>query len=417
MTTTPAGAAPAGPAPVGWVPGDRPYVRITVGLFAAGFATFALVYCPQPLLPVLADEFALTPAIAALSLSVTTVSLGLALLFFGPLSDAVGRLALLRASLLVSALLALATAYASGWGLLLGLRAALGFALAGLPAVAAAYLHEEVHPDWSASATGLYIGGTAVGGMSGRLLTGLLSDWFGWRVAFGSLGVLALLIAVVLRFWLPPARRFRPTPLNHRALAANARRMLLDRGLLTLYGVGFFSMGAFVACFNGLAFRLVAPPFALSVGAASLVFATYVVGSVSSPVAGRLASRFGARRVVPVALAVFGAGAALTLVESLAAIAVGVGLITLGFFAAHATTSAWVTARASARGRGTGMAGALYLAAYYFGASVWGALAGTAWARGGWPGVAALVGGLVGVALVLAASMRGVASTRVGATS
>ena len=392
--------------PGGWLPGDPQYRRITVALFLAGLATFALVYCTQPLLPLLAQDFEVTPAVSTLSLSVTTVAMGIALLFFGPLSDAVGRLTLMRVTLLGAALLAIASAFASSWPLLLVLRAAVGFAVAGLPAVAAAYLREEIAPAWASAATGLYIGGTAIGGMSGRLLTGVVAEWCGWRTALGTIGAMALLIAITLGLLLPPALRFESTPLHHRELRANARRMLADRGLLTLYAIGFTTMGGFVAAFNGLAFRLVAPPFGLGVGTASLVFVTYIVGSFSSPLAGRLAGHHGSRTVVPLALLVFGAGVAITLVDDLVAVTAGVTLITFGFFAAHGATSGWVTARAAAKGRGTGMAGSLYLAFYYFGSSVCGALAGQAWSSGGWPAVAALTGGLVLASLALAVSMR-----------
>ena len=69
----------------GWTPRDPTYRRITLALFLAGVATFALAYAPQPLLPVLREEFGITPAAATLSLSTTTVTLGLALLVFGML--------------------------------------------------------------------------------------------------------------------------------------------------------------------------------------------------------------------------------------------------------------------------------------------------------------------------------------------
>jgi MFS family permease len=196
--------------PPGWAPGDPAYRRITLALFLAGLATFALVYCTQPLLPLLADAFDITPAASTLSLSVTTMAMGVALLVFGPLSDAVGRLALMRITLLIAALIAVASAFAPSWWLLLTLRATLGFAVAGLPAVATAYLREEIHPDWATSATGLYIGGTAIGGMSGRLITGLLAQDFGWRVALGGIGVMSVVIAIGLGVLLPSARRFHP---------------------------------------------------------------------------------------------------------------------------------------------------------------------------------------------------------------
>ena len=398
-------AADATP-PEGWRPSDPAYRRTTFALFLAGVATFALAYAPQPLLPVLRDEFSVTPAMATLSLSATTVTLGLALLFFGPLSDAVGRVRLMQVTMLVAALIGVAPAFATSWEQVLVLRAALGVALAGLPAVATAYLREEVHHDWATSATGLYIGGTAIGGMAGRLLSGALADLLDWRWALGGIGALALAIAVALQFLLPPPRRFRPSELRPALLADNARRMVLDRGLMSLYLMGFALMGAFVAIFNAMAFRLAAPPFLLSVGVAGLVFVVNGLGSVTSPLGGRLATRYGARAVVPVALAVDLAGIALTLVDTLWAIALGLALVTSGFFAAHGVVSAWVTARASRKGPGTAMAGSLYLAFYYFGSSVMGALAGTTWSAGGWLAVAALCGGLIGFALLLAVGMR-----------
>ncbi len=396
----------------GWAPGQAQYRRITLGLFLAGLATFALVYCPQPVLPLLASDFGVGAGSATLALSVTTVAMGVALLVFGPLSDAVGRMNLMRVTLLVAALLGTAVAFMPSWPLLLVLRAAVGVAVAGLPAVAAAYLRDEITPRSASAATGLYIGGTAIGGMTGRLLTGVIADVLGWQWAIGLIGAMSLAIAVSLGFLLPPARRFQPTPLNHTELAANARRMLLDGGLLRLYCIGFTAMGAFVAAFNALAFRLVGEPFTLSVGLASLVFVSYLLGSVSSPYAGRVAARFGPSRVVPVALLVFLLGIAVTLLDSLAAVIVGVALITTGFFAAHGTASAWVTLRAARKGRGTGMAGSLYLAFYYFGSSACGSAAGFIWTHYGWPGVAAFAGALVAVATALAVSLRSVDPVR-----
>lgn len=406
MTTTDAAGAD------GWTPRDPTYRRITLALFLAGVATFALAYAPQPLLPVLREEFGITPAAATLSLSTTTVTLGLALLFFGPLSDAVGRVRLMQATMLVAALIGIAAAFVDSWEHMLWLRAAEGVAIAGLPAVATAYLREEVHHDHSTAATGLYIGGTAIGGMAGRLLAGALADLLDWRWALGGIGGLALVIAVALRFLLPASRRFEPSPLHPAQLTENARRMVLDRGLLALYLIGFVSMGAFVAVFNGMAFRLAAPPFLLSVGVAGLVFVVNGLGSVTSPLAGRLAARHGSRAVVPVALLVNLAGIALTLVDELWVMVLGLALVTSGFFAAHGVTSAWVTARASRKGPGTAMAGSLYLAFYYFGSSVMGALAGSAWSLGGWPAVAGLCGGLLTAGVLLALGMRRVPEVR-----
>ena len=399
--------APVNAAPQqGYSPAEPAYRRVTVALFLAGMATFASIYSTQTLLPVLAHDFAITPTTAALSVSVTTICLGIALLFVGPLSDALGRVRLMQASLVATGITVLASSFVTDWAHMLLLRGVIGFAVAGLPAVATAYLREEIHHHWATAATGLYIGGTAIGGMAGRLLTGFLATVFDWRAAIGGIGVLALVSAVIVTLVLPRSRHFHATPLNPSALTANARRMLIDRGLVALYGIGFCAMGSFVATFNALSFRLASAPYSLTPATMSLLYLTYAVGSVASTYAGRLAARRGSRAVVPWALALQLAGVLLTLAAPLALVVVGVGLISVGFFAAHGVTSAWVSARASRKGPGTGFASGLYLFGYYLGSSVCGAIAGAAWSAGGWPWVVALASGVIAVGIGLSLFMR-----------
>lgn len=71
--------------------GTPQFMRVTLALFSAGLATFALLYCVQPILPVLSQEFGLSPASSSISLSISTAMLAVGLLFTGPLSDAIGR--------------------------------------------------------------------------------------------------------------------------------------------------------------------------------------------------------------------------------------------------------------------------------------------------------------------------------------
>ncbi|MXG36305.1 MFS transporter, partial [Escherichia coli] len=71
--------------------GTPQFIRVTLALFSAGLATFALLYCVQPILPVLSTEFGVTPASSSVSLSISTAMLAVGLLFTGPLSDAIGR--------------------------------------------------------------------------------------------------------------------------------------------------------------------------------------------------------------------------------------------------------------------------------------------------------------------------------------
>lgn len=374
----------------GYRTGDAGYRRVAVALFAAGVATFALLYSTQALLPELAHAFSVSAAQSTLSLSLTTIGLGLALLVAGPMSEVLGRTRLIHLSLTLSSLVGVGCALAPDWHVLLGLRLLQGVTLAGLPAVATAYLREELHADTHARATGLYIGGTALGGMSGRLITGAVGDAAGWRWAVGTIAVLGLACAAVVWLTLPRSHNFVPVPARAGELVSLARRAVSDPGLLALYAIGACAMGAFVAVYNAMGFRLTSAPYDLGLGAAGLVFLVYPVGTVSSVVAGRLADRFSRRVVVPVGCGVTVAGVLLTVAGPLPVIVLGLAVMTAGFFAVHGVASSWVPTRAHAGGVASGQAAALYLFAYYLGSSVFGSLAGRAWSAGGWSAVAAL---------------------------
>src|SRR4029079_5740295 len=97
-----------------------------------------------------------------------------------------------------------------GYGALLVLRALQGAALAGMPAVGMAYLAEEIHHASLGSSIGLYIGGNALGGMTGRLLGGVLGEHGDWRAALAGVGLLSLACAAL--FWRLGAPAGPPAP-------------------------------------------------------------------------------------------------------------------------------------------------------------------------------------------------------------
>ncbi|MDQ2754987.1 MAG: MFS transporter [Actinomycetota bacterium] len=407
-TSRPAGAATR---PFeGHRPGSAGYRRLSLALFAAGLATFAALYSTQPVLPDLARDFALSPAASALSVSAATLGLGVALLVVGPVTERHGRTPLMHSSLVAASVVGVLCALAPSWPTLLALRVLQGVTLAGLSAVAMAYLREEVHPEAHGRASGLYIGGTALGGMVGRLLASGVGDLAGWRWALGAIAAFGVVCTVVVRLLLPASQGFVPAPAGRRHAWASTRRVLGDPALLLLYAFAALAMGGFVATYNALGFRLAAPPYRLSLGVAGLVFLCYALGSVSSTVAGGLADRLGRRAVMPFGIVLATGGLVLTLAGPLWLVVPGVALETVGFFAAHGVASGWVSARAHLGGGGTGQASSLYLFAYYLGSSVFGAVSGLAWSGGGWDLVVLVVGGLFVLALGCALALRRVPS-------
>ena len=385
--------------------GEPGYRRLTAAMFAAGLATFSVLYAPQPVLPLLATSFHVGAGTATLTLSLTTLTLAVAMLVAGPFSDIHGRTGLMKVSLVASAVVSLTCAAAPSWPMLLVLRTVQGITLAGLPAVAMAYLREEVRATDHATATGAYVAGTAIGGMTGRLVAGGLADLAGWRAALAGVAVVALAAAVVVQVLLPPSTGFVAAPASGILVWRRAVQVLADPGQLALAGVAATVMGTFVAIYNALGFRLTAAPYGLSIATAGLVFLVYPVGSVASAVAGRLADRYGRSRVLPTATVLMTVGIAITLARPLWLVVFGVAVLTAGFFAAHGVASGWVALRAHAAGASAGQASAFYLLAYYLGSSIAGGLAGAAWTTGAWPLVAALTLTLTLIATTLAAAL------------
>lgn len=379
--------------------GSAAFRRTNWALFAGGFATFALLYCVQPMLPVLSDAFAVSAAQSSLALSVATIALAVGLLLTGPLSDAVGRKPVMVAALVAAALCTLLAPLVPGWHALLLMRALVGLSLSGLVAVAMTYLSEEIHPQHLGLAMGLYISGNALGGMSGRLVSGVLVDHLSWQAALGILGGLALLAALLFWRLLPDSRHFRPTPLSFANLAGGLRLHLSDRGLPWLFLEAFLLMGGFVTLFNYIGYRLLEEPYRLSMTWVGLLSVVYLSGTYSSTQAGVLADRLGRHRVFWPAILVMLAGLLLTLFGSLALILAGMLLFAFGFFAAHSLASSWVGRRAlEARGQ----ASSLYLFSYYLGSSIAGTAGGFFWQHGGWTGVGLFIAALLAVALGVA---------------
>ncbi|MEV6208302.1 MFS transporter [Kitasatospora sp. NPDC051914] len=375
-------------------PGDRAFRRANLALFAAGVATFVLLYSTQGLLPILSADLDLTPGQASWTASAATLGLALALLPASALSDRYGRTAVMTASIASAAVLALALPFAPDLTTLVVLRVLQGAALAGLPATAMAYLAEEVHPSALASAMGLYVAGNSIGGMSGRLVSGWAAAVWGWRWGLAVSALLALLSVLAFRALIPAARNFTPAPVDARALARTVGGHLRNPLLLRLYALGLLFMAVFGAVYNTVGYRLVAAPFDLPQSVAASIFVVYLVGTASSAFAGKLVGRLGRRGTLYAAIGLTTAGLLLSLSGSLAAALTGLVLITAGFFAGHATASSAVGRTATT---GRAQASALYLIAYYLGNSLGGTIGADAYHATGWSGAAAV--GLSAMAL------------------
>ncbi|MET4561009.1 YNFM family putative membrane transporter [Lysinibacillus parviboronicapiens] len=385
--------------------GTKAFNKANWALFLAGFITFANLYVSQPLLPTFAEEFHVSPAVASLSLSVTTFALSISMIIVGSLSEAWGRKSLMTISIFAASILTLALAFSPNFETILVLRVIQGVVFAGLPAIAMAYLGEEMDPRSLGVAMGLYISGNSVGGLSGRVIIGTLTDLYNWQVGMIVLGMLSLIISVLFVWMLPNSRHFSPRPLQIKALTTSLIQHVKDPSMLCLFGISFVLMGSFVTLYNYIGFKLMAPPYSLSATIVGWIFVIYLVGTFSSAWFGSLADKYGRQKMLLLSIAIMFAGALMTLSGLLSLKIIGITVFTFGFFAAHSIASGWVSRRAT---HDKAQASSLYLFFYYFGSSVGGTAGGIFWMHDGWGGVIAMITVFLVVACLLSFLLKGI---------
>ncbi|MEV0635430.1 MFS transporter [Streptomyces sp. NPDC050619] len=414
--STVVGASASASAPVASVadsrvaPGGPGYRRMSFALFLAGVATFALLYSTQALLPLISDEYGVAASEASWTVAAATGGLALFVLPMSALSERFGRRTVMTASLAVAVTVGLLVPFAPSLTTLVVLRAVQGAALAGLPASATAYLAEEVTPKALVTAIGLFVAGNSVGGMSGRVITGWVAQEWGWRVAVGVIGVIAVGCAVAFRLLLPAPKNFTPGSLRPRVLARTVRDHLSNPLLCRLYAIGALFMTVFGGVYTVIGYRLTEAPFGLPQGIIGSIFLVYLVGTVSASTAGRLVGRLGRRGALYAAGGTTATGLVLSLADFLPLVLLGLVLITAGFFAGHAVASSAVSKTAT---RGRAQASALYQSAYYVGSSAGSTVGAVAFHAGGWAGTVGV--GLLAVAGVVTITVFGTRAARVAA--
>ena len=382
--------------------GSHAYRRLLAALFFAGIATFAQLYSPQATLPEIASEFDVDAAASALTISAATLGLAVGVIPWSAVADRLGRVRAMTIAITTATVFGLAVPFTPWFGMLLAGRFVEGLMIGGVPAVAIAYLTEEVEPRSAARAAGTYVAGTTIGGLSGRLIAGPAGQWLGWRTGVLAVAIVCAASAIAFIALAPHPRGFAPSrggsPL--RTLLQQLVTHLRAPRQLALYAQALALMGGFVAMYNFLTFRLEAAPFALAPGATALIFLAYLAGTWSSARAGALASRFGRMPVLLVSATLMGAGVLVTLIDALPVVIAGLLVATAGFFGAHAVASGWTGADAVT---GRAQASSLYNLFYYVGSSVFGWLGGVFFAAAGWNGAALMIVALVAVAMLVAA--------------
>jgi predicted MFS family arabinose efflux permease len=352
-------------------------------VWVIGFFAFLNVYSIQAVLPMVMNDFHASALQAGMAVGATVLAVGLVSPLMGMLSDAFGRRAILCGCMFAMTLPTALLPLSQNLPTLIALRFMQGLAVPGIVVVLIAYIAEEFRDSGGvARMTATYVGGTVMGGFSGRFITGHLGDLLGWRGAFATLAVMNFAGSLLVLWLLPPSRHFVANR-NVSGAFSTLWKHLRNKRLMASCAVGFCVLFSLVGTFTYVNFYLAAAPFNLSAAGLANVFAVYLVGALVTPLAGRYIERLGFMKSLLMALAISASGLLMTLVASLPVIVIGLTVCSSGVFLCQSATVSAISKNVS---EGRSLATGIYYMSYYAGGAVgtWGA--GTAFEQWGWGG-------------------------------
>ncbi|MGO1544394.1 MAG: MFS transporter [Gulosibacter sp.] len=408
MTVNDPGYSATGSTWIGHRRGTGAYIRIQVAMMLAGIATFAQLYAPQALLPQISEAFSVSVADSSLMISMGTGGLAIAVVPWSLVADRIGRKRTISIAVVAATVLGLFSTMMPTFELTLLVRFLEGMALGGVPAVAMAYINEEIHKSDAAAAGGTFVAGNTIGGLSGRIISGPVGEWTGsWEIGFLAVAALSIIASILFMALTPSPHGFMPLGpaagsvwQSVQFTITNSWRHLKNPVLLALYSQPFLLMGGFVAVYNYLGYHLTEEPFLLPVWVSSFVFLAYLAGTFTSPIAGRLGGKFGRKRVMLIFQVITAVGLGVMMFPNLIAVIAGLIVFTAAFFGSHAIGSGWAGAYPKF---GRAQSTALYNLCYYIGSSVLGYVGGLFFQQWGWGALIALVAALYLIAFVVAA--------------
>lgn len=360
------------------------YQKVTLSLALGSFLIFCNLYLFQPMLPYMANHFAVSETQVNWIFAATTLALSISLVPWAVGSERFGRRNVMLFGLLVLPVISLAMLFTDSLIGLVLLRAVMGIALAAFASVAVAYMVEELSPKAFSQAIGTYIAANSLGGISGRILGGMLTEHLGWQSAVITMAILTIIGAFIVIGLLPHQRHFKAQKgmlrYHNRALLSHLRNRTIWLAML----IGGLNFALFVNLYSVMAFRLVAPPHQLPIGIASMIFLCYLAGTLSSKLTATWNRHYSAIHGMMLGTTISLLGMLVAYFDQLIWMIMGLLLISFGAFFTHTLAYAWVSQKAK---RAKATATALYLVHYYIGGSLGGFYLIYSWQHGGWAAV------------------------------
>ncbi|ALQ06895.1 MFS transporter [Pseudoalteromonas fuliginea] len=238
---------------------------------------FFVLYAPQPLLSLFANEFNVAPAVAGSLMTATMLPLAIAPLVYGVLLAKRNPLLVLRIAMVFLGLSSLLFIYVPSFELLLLVRFLQGLTLPAALTAMTSYIGMSYSADALQKNMTLYIGSSIVGGYFGRVLAALFSDLWHWQSFYYVIAFMLIFLALTIKHsrFSNPATPSQLSPLDY-------LKQLKEGAVLKVYGAVFCMFFCFAALLNYLPFILQNTFLITNTRDIGLVYSGYLIGALAS---------------------------------------------------------------------------------------------------------------------------------------
>ena len=357
--------------------------RNQVVALVATVISFSTLYIPQPMLPLLAERFAVSASEAGLLMTIAMLPLAIAPVVYGYFLQAIPARSMLLVALALLAIDQVCFIFADEFWHLLLLRGLQGLLLPAIFTALMTYSASMASPGQVRRAMGYYIGATILGGFAGRLVGGLFASGFDWRMAFVVMGAMQLLPLLLL------TRVDADADINFARLDAKSISRVLARREYRLIFVALASVFfVFSGILNLVPFHLRDIDPSTTPLLISMLYLGYLVGAPVSFFSDRIGCWFGDdRHGLWLGLALHALGLVMLLFVAFDGLVLTMFFLAACFFLIHALLSGFANHFAQEH---KGVVNGLYVSVYYLSGALGSWLPGYLYEGLAWSGMIAV---------------------------
>lgn len=260
-------------------------LAITSGISVAN------LYYIQPLLADVALDFSVSAGEIGIIATIIQVGYALGLFLFIPLGDIKERKRLIF-SLLGVVVIGLIGVALSKNIIMLGAACFIFSLTTVIPQLVLPLTAQLAKPEERGQSVGIVMSGLSAGILLARTVSGVIGDMFGWRIMFWVAAGLMLLLAVILKIFLPVCKPVSSADVSYGQLLKSLWTLFIEQPDLRRASLfGAMTFGTFSAFWSTLAFFLKEPPYYFTAQIIGLFGLVGIIGILYTPIAGRIVDK------------------------------------------------------------------------------------------------------------------------------